>query len=178
MTAEASPDHDLAVEQILAHRAERARAAAPDAEAQGEATLPVAELGLGDDRYAIPLASLRAVLPLRLVTPVPRAPVHVIGVLRFQGQLLTAVSLMSLLGVKGWRQDCAVLLVLEREDGHRFAVDCEHVPRIEALPQRAVDQARARGGGPVHEVTATGLRTVGLVDVPALLAQAAEVARG
>ncbi|BDG02755.1 chemotaxis protein CheW [Anaeromyxobacter oryzae] len=176
MSAPVAQDQDRAVEEILARRAERARATADTDRA--EATLPVAEFGLGDDRYAIPLASLRAVLPLRLVTPVPRSPLHVIGVLRFQGQLVTAVSLMTLLGVKGWRQDCAVLLVLEREDGHRIAIDCEHVPRIEALPQRAVDQARARGGGPVREVTTAGVRTVGLVDVPALLARGAEAARG
>jgi chemotaxis signal transduction protein len=169
-------EHDRLVEDILARRAERARAvAATDA---AEATLVAAEFALGPDRYAIPLMSLRAVLPLRLVTPVPRSPVHVIGVLRFQGELVTAVSLMTLLGVKGWRQDCAVLLVLERDGGHRVAIDCEHVPRIEALPQRAVDQARARGAGLVHEVTTAGLRTVGLVDVPALLARAAEAAHG
>lgn len=176
MNAPRTRDHERSVDEILATRAERARASA--AGERVEATLPVAEFGLGSERYAIPLAALRAVLPLRLVTPVPRSPVHVLGVLRFQGQLVTAVSLMTLLGVKGWRQDCAVLLVLERADGHRLAIDCEHVPRIEALPQRAVDHARARGSGPVHEVTAPGPRTVCLVDVPALLARGAEVAHG
>jgi purine-binding chemotaxis protein CheW len=169
-------DDARSVEEILARRAERAKAASVTD--GGEAMLPVAEFGLGSQRYAIPLAALRAVVPLRLVTPVPRSPGHVIGILRFEGQLLTAVSLMTLLGVKGWRQDCAVLLVLEREDGHRVAVDCEHVPRIEALPQRAVDQARARGRGPVHEVTAPGLRTIGLVDVAALLAAGPEASHG
>ena len=176
MSFAAAVDDARSVEEILARRAERARAA-PVAHG-GEATLPVAEFGLGSQRYAIPLAALRAVVPLRLVTPVPRSPGHVIGILRFEGQLLTAVSLMTLLGVKGWRQDCAILLVLEREDGHRIAVDCEHVPRIEALPQRAVDQARARGRGPVHEVTAQGLCTVGLVDVAALLAAGSEASHG
>lgn len=176
MKAPTPQAHGAAVDEILARRADRARAV-PAAD-QAEVALPVAEFGLGAERYAIPLASLRAVLPLRLVTPVPRSPAHVIGVLRFQGQLVTALSLMALLGVKGWRQDCAVLLVLERDDGHRVAIDCEHVPRIEALSQRAVDQARARGAGAVHEVAAEGLRTVALLDVAALLARGAEAAHG
>jgi purine-binding chemotaxis protein CheW len=176
VNAAAAQDEGRIAEEILARRAERARAGAS---AEGaEATLAVAEFGLGSRRYAIPLASLRAVVPLRLVTPVPRSPGHVIGIFRFQGQFVTAVSLMTLLGVKGWRQDCAVLLVLEREDGHRVAVDCEHVPRIDALPQRAVDQARARGAGAVHEVTTAALETVGLVDVAALIALGSEAAHG
>ncbi|GAO01166.1 chemotaxis protein CheW [Anaeromyxobacter sp. PSR-1] len=176
MSASSPRIHGSDVDEILARRAERARAA-PAAD-RSEVALPVAEFGLGAERYAIPLASLRAVLPLRLVTPIPRAPAHVIGLLRFQGQLVTAHSLMALLGVKGWRQDCAVLLVLERDDGRRVAIDCEHVPRIDALPQRAVDQARARGAGPVHEVTAEGLRPVALLDVAALLARGAEASHG
>lgn len=176
MNAPLIQDHEPALDEILERRAERARAAV-DA-GQTEATIPVAEFSLGKDRYAIPLAVLRAVVPLKVVTPVPRSPVHVIGILRFEGQLLTAVSLMTLLGVKGWRQDCAVLLVVELEDGRRLAVDCEHIPRIEALPQRAVDQARARGSGPVHDVTTPGVQTVGLIDIAALLARGAEASHG
>jgi purine-binding chemotaxis protein CheW len=167
---------DPTPDAILEVRAERARAAADSGKA--EATLPVAEFSLGKDRYAIPLAALRAVLPLKVVTPVPRSQGHVLGILRFQGQLLTAVSLVTLLGVRGWRQDCAVLLVVEREGGRRVAIDCEHVPRIDALPQRAVEKARARGGGPVHDVTTADLQTVGLIDVSALLARASEAGNG
>jgi purine-binding chemotaxis protein CheW len=169
-------DQQPSLDEILETRAARARAA-PDA-GQAEATLPVAEFSLGKDRYAIPLVALRAVRPLKVVTPVPRSPVHVIGIMRFEGQLITAVSLMTLLGVKGWRQDCAVLLVVELEGGRRLAVDCEHIPRIEALQQRAVDQARARGSGPVHDVTTVSLETVGLIDIAALLARGSEAPRG
>jgi purine-binding chemotaxis protein CheW len=176
VNAPAPSEVETSVDAILERRAERARAATDAGKA--EATLPVAEFSLGKDRYAIPLAALRAVLPLKVVTPVPRSPGHVLGVLRFQGQLLTAVSLVTLLGVKGWRQDCAVLLVVEREDGRRVAIDCEHIPRIDALPLRAVDQARARGAGAVHDVTAADLHTVGLVDVAALLARATEADHG
>lgn len=169
-------DHDPALEEVLEKRAERARASA-DAEQTAE-TIPVAEFSSGKDRYAIPLSSLRAVLPLKAVTPVPGSPVHVIGILRFQGQLITAVSLMTLLGVKGWRQDCAVLLVLELEDGRRLAIDCEHIPRIEAMPRRAVDQARSRDSGPVYDVTTPGLQTVGFIDLAALLARGSGATHG
>jgi len=152
---------------LLERRAERLREA-PSEEAR-EAVLPVAEFSLGADHYADPLEQLRSVLPLRLVTPVPLADTRVIGLLRHQGQLITVLSLMALLGVKGWRQDCTVLLLVDAGDGHLVAFDCEHVPRIEALPVRQVEQARSRGKGPVFEVVTNGLRQVGLIDVAALL---------
>ncbi|MGC4119733.1 MAG: chemotaxis protein CheW [Myxococcales bacterium] len=157
--------------ELLAARAQRALRR-EDEGAEAEATLPVALFPVGTDTYAIALASLRAVVPLRLVAPLPLAPPHVLGFLRFQNQLLCALSLMSLLGVRGWRQDCAVLLVVEAGDGHLVAVDCEQVPRIGALPVAAVDQARSKSDAPVVDVTlASGasLKQVGLVDVGALV---------
>ena len=103
----------------------------------------------------MPLESLRAALPLRLVTPVPLSQPHVIGVLRYQGQVLAALSLASLLGGHGWRQDPAVLLVVDRGDGELCALDCEAIPRpFEPARRRGGGGARARGGpgdrGPVE----------------------------
>lgn len=162
--------------EVLSTRAARARAAEAGGEGGdgAEAALPVAEFPVGADTYAIALASLRAVVPLRMVAPLPLAAPHVLGFLRFQNQLVSALSLMSLLGVRGWRQDCAVLLVVDAGDGHLVAVDCEQVPRIGALPVREVEQARSRSDAAVLDVASGGgaARQVGLVDVGALLERA------
>ena len=72
--------------------------------------------------------------------------------LRFQGQVLAALSLASLLGGHGWRQDPAVLLVVDRGDGELCAVDCEAIPRPIRLPVGAVEAARPRAEGPILEV--------------------------
>ena len=82
-----------------------------------EALFWVAEFPLGDDQLAVPLESMRAALPLKGVTQVPLAPSSVIGILRFQGQVITVMSLASLLGNPGWREDPQTLLVLELGGG-------------------------------------------------------------
>jgi purine-binding chemotaxis protein CheW len=156
------------VQALLERRAARLRQVPPAEDL--EPRVPVAEFALGAARYAIPLARLRATVPLRAVTPVPLAPPHVIGVLRFQGQIISALSLASLLGVRGWQKDPAVLLVTEVGPGRLVAFDCEDVPRPTAVRERDLEEARARAGGAVLAVTAADeLRPLNVLEVANLV---------
>jgi purine-binding chemotaxis protein CheW len=150
----APKDLDEKTKEVLARRAERLRLP-PQIESAGP-TEWVAELTVGEDRYAIALSTLRAVVPLRRVTPVPLARPHVVGILRFQGQIITALSMSSLLGVRGWRRDPSVLLVVDPGWGRLVAIDCEEVPRPIALPAGALRDARAREGTAIAELTHEG----------------------
>ena len=165
---------DQEVRTLLEERATRLRGRSDNA--TDETLLMVAEFPLGEERYAIPLDSLRAALPLRLVTPVPLSLPHVIGVLRYQGQVLAALSLAALLGGHGWRQDPAVLLVVDRGDGELCALDCEAIPRPLSMPATAVEASRTHADGPVTEVLVPGSRKlIHLIDLPRLFATAAGV---
>ena len=138
--------------------------------AEEESVLWAAEFPIGEESYALPLESLRAAVPLKMVTPVPLSPPHVIGILRFQGQMLTAMSLSSLLGGRGWREDPAVLLVVDPGLGGRLlALDCERIPKPVPLPHALVEEARARSTGAAAEVTLPGLRQVHLLDLRRLM---------
>ncbi len=163
---------DPEVRALLDERASRLRGRV--AGTADESLVMVAEFPLGEERYALPLESLRAALPLRLVTPVPLSQPHVIGVLRYQGSVLSAISLAALLGGHGWRQDPAVLLVVERGDGELCALDCEAIPRPLSLPAAAVEAARAQTEGPVVEVPVNNNRQIiHLIDLPRLFARGA-----
>ncbi|HWE25016.1 MAG TPA: chemotaxis protein CheW [Myxococcales bacterium] len=164
-TAEPVTEQQL---QLLERRAARLREKPP---AQSdESVLWAAEFPIGDESYALPLQALRAAVPLKMVTPVPLSPPHVIGILRFQGQILTAMSLASLLGGRGWREDPAVLLVVDPGMGGRlFALDCERIPKPISLPMAAVEEARSRVKGPLADVTLPGLQQVNLIDLQRLM---------
>ena len=153
--------------QLLEKRAQRVRERPKDA--SEEDLLWVAEFPVGEETYAIPLEALRAAVPLKMVTPVPLSPPHVIGILRFQGQIITALSLASLLGGRGWREDPAVLLVVDSGFGRLVALDCERIPKPVGLPHALVEQARARGADAVTEVTLPGMKQVSLLDLPKLM---------
>jgi chemotaxis signal transduction protein len=161
---------ELTAEQreLLERRAQRLREK-PRSTDQ-ESVLWAAEFPIGEESYALPLDALRAAVPLRMVTPVPLCPPHVIGILRFQGQILTAMSLSSLLGGRGWREDPAVLLVVDPGLGGRLlALDCERIPKPVPLPHALVEEARARSAGAVAEVTLPGMHQVNLLDLGRLM---------
>ena len=156
-------DAERYVLSLLEERAAmlRARVAVADDE---DAAMWVAAFSVGGDRYALPLAALHAALPLRLVTPVPLAPSEVVGVLVFQGEIITVMSMYALLGGGAWREDPSILLVLEAGAGRRIAVDCAEIPRGLTLPMRAVEQAPVGKWG-TREVTLRDGEQIALLDL-------------
>ncbi len=157
------------IRELLVRRAERLRLASNEKDAD-EAVMWVATFSLREDRYAIPLSALRAVVSLKMVTPVPLSPPQVVGILQFQGELLCALSLASLLG-GGWRVDPATLLVVDPGGGRLVALDFAQIPMATTVPLAAVHEARKRGGEALVDVkTATGI--VSLIDLGRLLEKA------
>lgn len=157
----------LALNELLERRAQRL--AAPEQVAAEEAVLWVARFPVGDEQFALPLEQLRAAVPLSLVTPVPLSAPHVLGIFRFQGDLISALSLASLLGGRGWRQDPTVLLVVSPGQGRLLALDCEQTPRAEPLSRSAIEAASVRAGSPTREVLTPDRQAVQLIDLAALL---------
>jgi purine-binding chemotaxis protein CheW len=123
--------------KLLEERAERLRSRKEAVEDDGAWA---AEFELGGERYALPLERLRACLPLRGVAPVPMARRGVVGITRFEGKVVAVFSLASLLGLRGWRRDPAVLLLLNHGDGF-LGLDCEEIPRSVQLPFSAMASA-------------------------------------
>lgn len=161
---------DDAVRELLLRRAARLRQPEEDLDPEESDGLPVAEFSVGDDLFALPLASLRATIPLRLVTVVPLAPAHVLGVLRYEGQLVCAFSAASLLG-RAWKTDPSVLLVVEHGRDRLFALDSERIPKPSVLPKSAL-AAAAPEDALIRLITSPGTGCLRLIDVSELMARA------
>jgi purine-binding chemotaxis protein CheW len=162
---------------ILERRAQRIRKKREEEDTlEDEAAFWVAEFAVAEETYAVPLHHVHTALSLRTVTPVPLAPSHVLGILRYQGRMIVALSLVSLLGVRGWRTDPEVLVVVEVGPGRLLALDSEQIPRSTALPLLVIEAARARAPGrPVVPLTTPDLRQVMLIDdLSAVIARSTE----
>jgi chemotaxis signal transduction protein len=155
------------VRTLLEARANRLRAQLTSK--ADEPVLMVAQFRVGEGQYAIPLRDFRAAVPLKLVTPVPLSLPQVVGVFRYQGQVITALSLASLLDVRGWRIDPTVLLVVEPVLGKLIGLDCEETPKPCPLPLTAIEKAKERDGGPIVELFIPGSAPIHLIDLGALL---------
>lgn len=165
-------DLDALTAEILARRADRL--GKPHADVEEEAVEWFAEFPVGDMMHALPLLQLRGAVPLKSVTPVPLSAPHVVGILRFNGQVISALSLSSLLGGRGWRVDPAVLIVVDPGFGQPIALDCEQIPRAVALPPSIIPRST---GAPWYEVAAPGGRVLRLIDLKVLLNRRAEARR-
>jgi purine-binding chemotaxis protein CheW len=154
----------------LVLRAQTLRRSPTTEEAEGEAVW-VAEFPFGRQTCAVFLETVRAVVPIRVVTQVPLAPPQIIGLLRFRGEILTAYSLPALLPTSGWQQDPPVLLVVQTSGGRLIAFDCEQIPKASTLSRAAIDAATKTDGG-VCDVLRDGRDVLRLIDIDALLARA------
>jgi chemotaxis signal transduction protein len=104
----------------------------------------VAEFNVGGEAYALPLERLVACLPLRGLTPVPQSRRDIVGIARWEGKVVAVFSMALRLGLRGWRRDPNVLLLLRTKDGF-VGLDCEEIPRSSQLPFAVLAQAPAGG---------------------------------
>lgn len=151
---------------LLSMRADRLRALPTAQEAESPSW--AAEFPIGQETFALPLESLRGCLPLRLVTPLPLAPPHVLGVVRFQGEIVTAFSLTMLLGARGWGSDPFVLVVVKLSSGQLVALDCEQIPVQVEIPRSEVEGQALPPGDLSTPVVVAGPRVLHLIDVERL----------
>jgi chemotaxis signal transduction protein len=152
---------------ILRRRAELLRVPPPTETAEEEVWL--AAFSVGHEPHALLLSSLRAIVPLKLVTPVPLVPAHVLGVLRYEGEIVTALSLAALLGGRAWQSDSRFLLVVEPARGRMVALDCSEIPLAMMLPARVVAAGQVRDDGAIREVPAGDRRILRVIDVARLV---------
>jgi len=149
------------VRELLVRRAERIRtpnAAPVDAD---DEVMWVASFRLGDQEYSIPLSALRATIPRRMVTSVPGAPRAVLGILQFNGEIITAFSMACLLGTKS-HAPTPILLVVDLGRGHTVALDCEHVPLATTMSLSAFRAEHLSAGGTLGHLSGSrpGVLTV------------------
>ncbi len=138
-------------------------------------------LRLGARWFALEVGAIVEVALKGIVTRVPTAPAHVLGVASLRGRLVTVVSLERLIGGTGETNENAATLprlVVMRDDACEMAVVAEeihgmteHVCRIDRGEERGLDLPGFVG----EEFEWKGNR-VYLLDVPLLVASAAHLA--
>jgi len=164
---DAALDH---IQAVLARRAQRLSEPEPVDAEEDVTAVWLAEFEIGDECFALRLGALRSSIPLKLVTPVPLVPAHVLGILRYEGQLVCAFSLVSLLG-RAWRSDPSVLIVVQRPRGGLVALDCERIPKPIKVPLSSIESAK-QDGELIKVVTTPELRELRLIDLERLLERA------
>lgn len=62
-------------------------------------TVDVVEFALGSERYALDISLVREIVEMMPITPIPRAPSHITGVINLRGEITNIMNLYTLLGL-------------------------------------------------------------------------------
>jgi purine-binding chemotaxis protein CheW len=128
---------------------------------------------LDGDPYALPIERVREIVRLRPITPVPRVPEAVRGVISLRGEIVQVLDLRRRLGLPpadlaggGRRQR---IVVLHGEDGQLAGVLVDRVSEVLRTPADALRAPAAREADTVTALVPHGERFASLFDVDRLL---------
>jgi len=135
-----------------------ARAAAHGPQARVDATLlrEFLTFQLAGDPYAVPVERVREIVRMRPVTPIPRVPPALRGVISLRGEIVEVVDLRLRLGLTPAQPTRASrIIVLHGDDGRMSGLLVDAVTDVLRVTEEAI---RADGQGESGRVSALCVR--------------------
>ena len=86
------------------------------------------EFHLGTESYAVELLTVKEVITIPELTPIPKSPAHVSGIMNLRGQVITVIDLRKKLGITPSKDDsqCGVIIFDLKEKSLGVMVDSIH----------------------------------------------------
>ncbi|MCP5057429.1 MAG: purine-binding chemotaxis protein CheW [bacterium] len=86
---------------------------------------------LGANRYALPVERIREIVRLRQITPVPRVPREILGIISLRGEIVQVLDLAHLLGgVPSQPTPTSRIVVLHGDEGDAVGLLVENVASV------------------------------------------------
>ncbi len=127
-------------QQILRNRA-KALAVKPRGTADERPGIGVVEIRLAHERYAVECTSVREVLSLKDVTPLPCTPAYVLGLINVRGQILSVIDLRVLFDLPRESATQATKVVVLRSGDMEVGVVADAVVDARSIPLDALRPA-------------------------------------
>ena len=100
---------------------------------------------LASETYALPLSCVREIMRVPSVTPVPRAPVEVLGIISVRGQVTTLVDLRQKLQVAPAAVGSRTRILLVDQGDEILGLLCDRVLQVHRLSETEVEMASVLG---------------------------------
>ncbi len=88
---------------------------------------------MADQSIAVPLSTVREVVPVTTITSVPGAPPHLLGLMRLRGQVLALVNLRRFWQVDVVGHSDSDMAVIVEADGVDFGIICAEVEGLTTI---------------------------------------------
>jgi purine-binding chemotaxis protein CheW len=141
-------------------------AASPAAEEETVLLRELLAIELDGTPYALPVERVREIVRMRPITPMPRVPESVRGVIALRGEVIQVIDLRRRLGLavaEPTRK--SRIVVLHAEDGRIAGLLVDAVTEVLRLPESAIRASAGGESGAVEALAARERRFVSLIDL-------------
>lgn len=107
------------------------------------ATVDVVEFEFSGERYALDIALAREIVEMVPITPVPRAPLHIAGIINLRGEITTVLNLSTILGIpQGEKKEHQkiIILVPEAAGGSNVGIIVDDVLSVMQVAEADVEK--------------------------------------
>jgi len=94
---------------------------------------------LGKEEYSIPLLSIKEVIGLPEVTPIPQSPPHFMGIMNLRGQVISVMDLRQKLSIKSPNTEETSVIILDLGD-YNLGVVVDKVNSVQMLNQEDISE--------------------------------------
>jgi purine-binding chemotaxis protein CheW len=98
---------------------------------------------VGEDEFAIPIASVQEILRVGQITRVPQSPHYICGVTNVRGRLLPVIGVAEFLGRGGRGLDKDSRIVMVELRGRRLGLLVDRATDVLTLPENMIEAAPA-----------------------------------
>ncbi len=147
-----------------------ARAAVASSAEESELLRELLAFRLATASYAIPVERVREIVRLRRITPVPRVPRSVVGVIALRGEIVQVIDLRRRLGLETPEPTRASrVIVLHGDDDRVTGVLVDEVREVLRVTEEAMQPAAIGDSGRVAELCVKGDEFVSVIDLDRVL---------
>jgi purine-binding chemotaxis protein CheW len=107
------------------------------------ATIDIVEFELGGERYALDIQLAREIVEMIPITPIPRAPAYISGVINLRGEITNIMNLNTLLGLPDQAirsNQKIIVLVPEAAGGSNVGIIVDDVSSVIQVAESDVDK--------------------------------------
>jgi len=111
-----------------------------------EAQRQIVAFRAGEEVFGLEIGNVREVIEYREVTPVPRAPEFVAGIISLRGAILPVVDLRKRIGMESTEPGPETVILVLEVDGRRVGLVADRILDIlKAGPERALRTKERKG---------------------------------
>jgi purine-binding chemotaxis protein CheW len=121
--------------------------------------------------YAVPVEDVREIVRMRPITPVPRVPESVRGVISLRGEIIEVVDICRRLDLKPIELNRRTrIIVVNLGSGQAAAILVDAVKEVLRVPRESIRQSAASDCGAIESRCSVGDRFVSFIELDRVLA--------